>query len=45
MLNSLPQGAIKNASKRAILKTVEATGDLVGNNIPNKIKKVSKNLP
>ena len=34
--------AIKAASKRAILKTAEATGDLVGNKIADKITSVSK---
>ena len=35
--------AIKTASKRAIQKT-EATGDLIGNKIADKITSVSKNL-
>ena len=34
--------AIKTASKRAIPKTAEATGDLVGNKIADKITSVSK---
>ena len=34
--------AIKIASKRAIQKTAEATGDLVGNKIADKITSVSK---
>ena len=34
--------AIKTASKRVIQKTVEATGDLIGNNIADKITRVSK---
>ena len=34
--------AIKTASKRAIQKTSEATGDLVGNKIADKITNVSK---
>ena len=34
--------AIKTASKRAILKNAEATGDLVGNKIADKITSVSK---
>ena len=34
--------AIKTASKRAIKKTAEATGDLVGKNIADKITGVSK---
>ena len=34
--------AIKTTSKRAIQKTSEATGDLVGNKIADKITSVSK---
>ena len=34
--------AIKTASKRAIQKTAEATGDLVGNKIADTITSVSK---
>ena len=34
--------AIKMASKRAIQKTTEATGDLIGNKIADKITSVSK---
>ena len=34
--------AIKTASKRAIQKTTEATGDLIGNEIADKITSVSK---
>ena len=34
--------AIKIASKRAIQKTAEATGDLIGNKIVDKITSVSK---
>ena len=34
--------AIKTASKRAIQKTAEATGDLVSNKIVDKITSVSK---
>ena len=34
--------AIKTASRRAIQKTAEATGDLVGNKISDKITSVSK---
>ena len=34
--------AIKTASKRAIQKTGEATGDLIGNKFVDKIKSVSK---
>ena len=39
---------MKTASKRAIQKTAEATGDLVGNKIADKIsvsKKSTKKLP
>ena len=35
---------IKTASKRAIEKTAEATGDLIGNKIADKITIVSKKL-
>ena len=34
--------AIKTASQRAIQKTTEATGDLIGNKIADKITSVSK---
>ena len=34
--------AIETASKRAIQKTAEATGDLIGNKIADKITSVSK---
>ena len=34
--------AIKTASKRAIQKTAEPTGDLIGNKIADKITSVSK---
>ena len=34
--------ALKTASKRAIQKTAEATGDLIGNKIADKITSVSK---
>ena len=34
--------AIKTASKRAIQKTAEATGDLIGNKIADKITSISK---
>ena len=36
--------AIKTVSRRAIQKTTEATGDLIGNKIPDKITNVSKKL-
>ena len=35
----------KTASKRAIQKTGETTDDLIGNNIADKIKNVSKTSP
>ena len=34
--------AIKTASKRAIQKTAEATGDLIGNKIADKITNISE---
>ena len=34
--------AIKTGSKRAIQKTAEATGDLIGNKIADKITSISK---
>ena len=37
-------GAIKTTSKRAIQKTAEATGDIIGYKIANKITKASKEL-
>ena len=37
--------AIKTTSKRAIQKTAEATGDLIGNKIADKITSVSKKKP
>ena len=36
--------AIKTASKRAIQKTVQATGDLVVNKIADKITSISKKV-
>ena len=36
--------ALKNASNRVIQKAVEATGDLIGNKIADRITKVSKKL-
>ena len=35
---------IKTASKRAIQKTAEATGDLIGNKIADRMKKMSTEL-
>ena len=37
--------AIKTASKRAIQKTAEATGDLIGNKVADKITSFSKKKP
>ena len=37
-----PTAAIKTASKRAIQKTAEATADLMGNKVADKITSVSK---
>ena len=36
--------AIKIVSKKAIQKTAEATGDLIGNEIADKITDISKNF-
>ena len=36
---------MKTPSKRAIQKTAEATGDLIGNKIADKITSVSKKSP
>ena len=35
--------ALRTNSKRVIQKAAEATGDLIGNNITNRITKVSQN--
>ena len=43
-LNNLPQMKFKTVSKRAIQKTAETTGYLIGNKIADKITKVSKKL-
>ena len=43
MLKKSATDALKTSSKRAIQKAVEATGDLCGNKIANKITKLSKN--
>ena len=45
MIKKSTTDAIKTASKRAIQKTAEATGDLIGNNIADKITSVSKKTP
>ena len=36
---------LKRLQKKAIQKTAEATGDLIGNKIADKITKVSNTLP
>ena len=36
---------IKTVSKRSIQKTAQATGDLIGNEIADKITSVSKKYP
>ena len=41
-LIQLKTDAIKTASKRAIQKTAEATGDLIGNKIADKITSISE---
>ena len=41
--NKSNMDVIKTASKRAIQKTAEAKGDLIGNKIADKITSVSKN--
>ena len=43
MLKKSATDALKTSSKRVIQKTAEATGDLIGNTIANKIMRVSKN--
>ena len=42
MLKKSTTDAIKTTSKRAIQKTAEAIGDLIGNKIADKITSVSK---
>ena len=37
--------ALKTSSKRVIQETAEATGDIIGNEITDKITRVSKTLP
>ena len=39
-----PTNAIKTASKRAIQKTAQSTGDLLRNRIADKITSVSKKI-
>ena len=43
MLKKSATDALKTSSKRVIQKTAEATGDLIGNKIANRIIEVSKN--
>ena len=43
MLKKSGADAIKTASKRAIQKTAEATGDFIGNKTADKTTKASKN--
>ena len=45
MLNNPPQDALKMASEKAIQKTAEATGDLVGNKTAKMITKVLRISP
>ena len=42
--NLPPTDAVKTVSKKAIQKTVEVTGDLIGNKIPNQITRISITL-
>ena len=42
MLKKSTTDPIKTASKRAIQNTAEATGDLIGNKIADKIRSFSK---
>ena len=43
--DALAADALKTASKRAIYKTVEAAGDIIGNKIADRITEVSKTSP
>ena len=45
MLKKSTTDAIKTASKRAIQKRAEGTGDLIGNKIADKITSVSNKSP
>ena len=45
MLNNLLQMYLKVLQKEQFKKTAEATGDLIGNKIADKITRVSKTLP
>ena len=44
MQNNLQQMHLKLLHKETIQKTVEASGDLIGNRIANKIKKIRNKL-
>ena len=44
MLNNLLQMHLKRLLKEAIQNRAKATGDLIGNKIPDRIMKVSKSL-
>ena len=43
--NQFATDALETVSKRAIQKPAEATGDLIGNKIANRIAKFFKTLP
>ena len=45
MLKKPVTDVLKNASKRVIKKKAEATGDVIGNKIADKIIRVSKTSP
>ena len=40
-----PKDALKTTSKRAICKAADATDNLIGNKIANKIRKISSTSP
>ena len=44
-VKKLTTHVIKAASKRAVQKTAETTGDLIGNRVADKITSVSKTFP
>ena len=44
LLKKFETDALETSPKRVIQKTTEATTDLIGNKIANRITKVSKNL-
>ena len=45
MLKNLAQKHLKLLQKKFIQKTAEATGDLIGNQLGNKIIKISRSSP